>query len=44
MPDAISETTVMMHFVFTSMASSFHTSPKSTSSFRCANIGANSPS
>ena len=33
-----------MHLVFRSMASSFHTSPNSTSSFRWANIGAKSPS
>ena len=44
MPEAIRETTVMMHLVFTSMASSFHTSPNSTSSLRWANMGANSPS
>lgn len=29
----------MMHFVYTSITVSFHTSPKRTSSFKCENIG-----
>ena len=40
-PEAISETTVMIHLVLTSIASSFHTSPNNMSSLRWANIGAN---
>lgn len=43
MPDAIKDTTVMIHFNLTEIASSFHTSQNSTSSFKCANIGAKSP-
>ena len=39
MPEAIRATSVTMHFVFVSMASSFQTSPNSTSSLRCANMG-----
>ena len=38
MPEAIRATSVTMHFVFVSMASSFQTSPNSTSSLRCANM------
>ena len=44
MPEAIRDTTVMMHLVFRSRASSFQTSPKSTSSLRWAKVGAKSPS
>ncbi len=43
-PDAMSVTTVTMHFVLASMALWSHTSPNSTSSFRCAKSGAISPS
>lgn len=44
MPDDISATTVIMHFVLISVAPSFQTCPKSTSSLSRANNGANSPS
>ena len=43
-PEAIRATTVIMLLVFTSMSWLFQFSPKSTSSLKCANSGANSPS
>ena len=43
-PEDMSATTVMILLVFTSMSWLFQFSPKRTSSLKCANWGANSPS
>ena len=44
MPEAIRAATVMILLVFTSISWLFQFSPNSTSSLKCANSGANSPS